>query len=154
MHCLAPYSRQAITRTNNDIVNWPHTNTFRWNFNKHMHFFIHKNAFENVVCVTAANMLRPPCINSLRPSDAYVRQKLTIIVSDNGLSPGRRQAIIWTNAVILSIGPLGTNFSKILNEIYIFSFKKSIWECRQEIGGHFVSASVHYQVPAPSCGDV
>ena len=34
----------------------------------------------------------------------------TIISSDNGLSPGRRQAIIWTNAGILLIGPLGTNF--------------------------------------------
>ena len=31
--------------------------------------------------------------------------KLTIIGSDNGLSPGRRQAIIWTNAGILLIGP-------------------------------------------------
>ena len=30
--------------------------------------------------------------------------KLTIIGSDNGLSPGRRQAIIWTNAGILLIG--------------------------------------------------
>ena len=40
--------------------------------------------------------------------------KLTIIVSDNGLSPGQRQAIIWTNAGILLIGPLGTNFSEIL----------------------------------------
>ena len=39
--------------------------------------------------------------------------KLTIIGSDNGLSPGRRQAIIWTNAGILLIGPLGTNFSEI-----------------------------------------
>ena len=39
---------------------------------------------------------------------------LAIIGSDNGLSPGRRQAIIWTNAGILSIGPLGTNFSEIL----------------------------------------
>ena len=29
--------------------------------------------------------------------------KLTIIGSDNGLSPGRRQAIIWTNAGILFI---------------------------------------------------
>ena len=43
--------------------------------------------------------------------------KLITIVSDNGLSPGRRQAIIWTNAGILSIGPLGTNFSEILIEI-------------------------------------
>ena len=39
---------------------------------------------------------------------------LAIIGSDNGLSPGRYQAIIWTNAGILSIGPLGTNFSDIL----------------------------------------
>ena len=36
--------------------------------------------------------------------------KLTIIGSNNGLSPVRRQAIIWTNAGILLIGPLGTNF--------------------------------------------
>ena len=50
--------------------------------------------------------------------------KLTMIGSDNGLSPGRRQAIIWTNAVILLFGPLGTNFSEILIEIYTFSFKK------------------------------
>ena len=50
--------------------------------------------------------------------------KLTIIASDNGLSPGRRQAIIWNNAGILSIGLLGTNFSEILIEIHKFSFKK------------------------------
>ena len=50
--------------------------------------------------------------------------KLTIIGSDNGLSPGRRQAIIWTNAGILLIGPLETNFSEILIEILAFSFKK------------------------------
>ena len=50
--------------------------------------------------------------------------KLTIIGSDNGLLPGWRQAIIWTNAGILFIGPLGTNFSEILINIYTFSFKK------------------------------
>ena len=50
--------------------------------------------------------------------------KLIIIASDNGLSPGRRQAIIWTNAGILLSGSLGTNFSEILIEIHIFSFKK------------------------------
>ena len=49
---------------------------------------------------------------------------LTTIGSDNGLSPGRCQAIIWTNAGILLIGPLGTNFNEILIEIHIFSFKK------------------------------
>ena len=50
--------------------------------------------------------------------------RLTITGSDNGLSPGWRQAIIWTNAGILLIGPLGTNFSEILIGIYTFSFKK------------------------------
>ena len=50
--------------------------------------------------------------------------KLTIIGSGNGLSPGRRQAIIWTNAGILLIGPIGTNFSEILIRIQTFSFKK------------------------------
>ena len=49
---------------------------------------------------------------------------LTIIGSDNGLSPGRRQAIIWTNAGILLIGPLGTNFNEIFIEIPTFSFMK------------------------------
>ena len=46
------------------------------------------------------------------------------IGSDNGLSPGRRQAIIWTYAGILLIGPLWTNFSGILSKIHTFSFKK------------------------------
>ena len=50
--------------------------------------------------------------------------KLTIIGPDNGLSPGRRQAIIWTNAGILLIRTPGTNFSGILSEIHTFSFKK------------------------------
>ena len=49
---------------------------------------------------------------------------LSIIASDNGLSPSRRQAIIWTNAGILLTGPLRTNFSEILIEIHSFSFKK------------------------------
>ena len=72
--------------------------------------------------------------NTWRPRDATLTHwgrvthicvgKLTIIGSDNGLSPQRRQAIIWTNAGILLIGPLGTNFSEILIEIQTFSFKK------------------------------
>ena len=47
---------------------------------------------------------------------------LVIIGSDNGLSAGRRQAIIWTNAGSLLIAHLGTNFREI--EILIFSFTK------------------------------
>ena len=47
--------------------------------------------------------------------------KLTIIGSDNGLSPSWRQAIISTSAGILLIRPLGTNFSEILIGIQTFS---------------------------------
>ena len=54
----------------------------------------------------------------------YASVKHTNIGSDNGLSPGRRQAIIWANAGILLIGPLETNFSEILIETCTFSFKK------------------------------
>ena len=50
--------------------------------------------------------------------------KLAIIGSDNGLPPGRRQAIIWTNPGILLIRPLGIKFNEILIEIQTFSFKK------------------------------
>ena len=51
---------------------------------------------------------------------------LTIIGSDDGLLPHRRQAIIWTNAGILLIGPLGTNFSENLIEILTFSITKML----------------------------
>ena len=59
---------------------------------------------------------------------------LTSIGSDNGLSPGRRQALIWTNAGLLSTGPLEKNFSEILIEMQNFSF---IRKCLRN-GVHFV----------------
>ena len=49
---------------------------------------------------------------------------LTIIGSDNGFSPGRRQAITWTNVGILLIWPIGTYFSEMSIEIHTFSFNK------------------------------
>ena len=54
--------------------------------------------------------------------------ELTIIGSDNGLSPGRRQAIIWNNAGLLLIEPLGTNLSEISIGIQTFSLKKNAFE--------------------------
>ena len=63
-------------------------------------------------------------VNSLRPVTHKCVGNLTIIGSDNGLSPGRCQTIIWTNAVILLIEPLRTYFREMLTEIQPFSFKK------------------------------
>ena len=54
----------------------------------------------------------------------YASAKITIIGSDNDLSPDRRQAIIWTNTGILLIGPLRTNVSEALIEIHTFSFRE------------------------------
>ena len=58
--------------------------------------------------------------------------KLTIIRSDYALTPGRHQAIVQTNARILLIWPLGTNFSKAWISIHTFSFKNEfedvVWE--------------------------
>ena len=39
--------------------------------------------------------------------------KLSIIDTDNGLSPGRRQATIWTNAGMLLMGSLETHFNNM-----------------------------------------
>ena len=69
--------------------------------------------------------------------------ELTIIGSDNGLSPGRHQAIIWTNAGVLLIGPLGTNFSEAVNAIETFFIQENAFEnivC--EMASNFVSASM------------
>ena len=51
-------------------------------------------------------------------------RKLTIFGSDNGLSPCRRQVIIWINTGMLLTRTLVTNFGEIFGEIHTFSFKK------------------------------
>ena len=54
----------------------------------------------------------------------YASVNWVSIGSDNGLSPVWCQAITWTNAVLLSIRLLGTNFSEILIKIQNFTFRK------------------------------
>ena len=85
------------------IGTWPHLN--KWV--SLMAFFRHQGIF-----------------NSPPPSAVHMLAHLVSIGSDNGLSPGRSQAIIWTNAGILLTGSLGTNSSEILIEIHTFLFKK------------------------------
>ena len=68
--------------------------------------------------------------------------KQTIIGSDNGLLPGQRQAIIWTNAGILLIGPLGTNVSETSVKFIHFHSRKLVWKRHLWNGGHFVLASM------------
>ena len=56
--------------------------------------------------------------------------KLTIIGLDNGLPPGRWEAIIWTNAGILLIGPWEQTWVKYWLILTYFHSWKCIWKCR------------------------
>ena len=118
------------------IVNWTLWNKLRWNLNRNSYF-----SFKKMHLQMSSGKFWPfcPSLNVLthwnlgavvmilthwgRVTHICVC-KLAIICSNNGLSPGRRQVIIWTNVGILSIGPMVTNFSKILIGIQIFSLKK------------------------------
>ena len=55
-----------------NIVNWTPKNRFQWNLNQKSQIFIQENLFENVVRKMAAILSWPPCVNTLRPSDAYI----------------------------------------------------------------------------------
>ena len=72
--------------------------------------------------------------------------KLTITGSDNGSSPGRHPAIIWTNAGILLIRTSGTNFSEILIEIQTFFFQENVFE---NVVGERVAILVQPQCAKP-----
>ena len=65
--------------------------------------------------------------NGLKLWYSYCRpitEQSSVTGSDHGLSPGRCQAIIWTNVEILLTGPLRSNCSEILIEFLLFSFTK------------------------------
>ena len=83
-------------------------------------------------------------INSSSPSAEYMYASVNWIgvSSGNGMSPVRHQAITWTNANLLSIGPLGTNFCEIRIKMQNFHLRKCIWRCCLRNGGHFVQGEM------------
>ena len=110
------------------ISQWKHAECNRWRFNCLIRYWIHigvyqNNIFGSILRYWTQGTMQFALTHWGRVTHICV-SKLTIIGSDNGLSPDRRQAIIWTNAGLLSIGPLRTNFSEILIEILTFSFEK------------------------------
>ena len=82
-----------------------------------------KQFWYNVCFIIYRNLIQKRLTHWGRVTHICV-SKLTIIGSENGLAPGRRQAIIWTNAGMLLIGPLGTNFNETSIKIHTFSLKK------------------------------
>ena len=65
-----------------------------------------------------------------------------MIGSDGVLSPGWHQAIIWTNAGILLIGTLGTNFSETWIKYIFFFIRKNGFENDSKLAAIFVLASM------------
>ena len=61
--------------------------------------------------------------DTTKSSGIQLTLKFSIIIG-NGLLPVRRQAITWTNAGLLSIGSLGTNFSEPQIKMKNFSLMK------------------------------
>ena len=122
---LLPGQHQAIIWTNVGISS---NGTLRTNFRENIRE-IHTFSFKKMNLKMSSGNWQPFCLsfNVLthwgRVTHICV-SRLTITGSDNGLSPGRHQTIIWTNADILLIGPLGANFSENLIEILTFSFTK------------------------------
>ena len=84
------------------------------------------------------------CLSHLPQVPHICIGELGCIGSGNGLSPVRRQAITWTNAFLLSIRPLRTNFSEIWIKIQNFSLRKCPWKCRLQNGGHIVQGEMSY----------
>ena len=114
-----------------------YTNTLRVFVTFHIHGYEQFTKFRRAVCVR--NYIKAPSYQFLNILHCWFNwvglvplsrvthicvSKLSIIDSDSGLSPGQRQTIIWTNAGILLIWTLGTNFSENLITIHTFSFKK------------------------------
>ena len=99
---------------------------------RHLKFILIVEVFSSLDIISAQKISMAYSVvifNSLRPSDSYIYiSKLTISGSDYDLSPDRCKVIDWTNAEILLIGPLGTNFSEIIILIQTFSFKKWVWK--------------------------
>ena len=121
------------------IDNWTHRKKLQWNLTtwkqlKEIHAVSQKIAEKIFSAKMVAILFGALCVKLIHCwpglTGGWVTYicigKLTIIGSDNGLPPGRRQAIIWTSAGILLTGPLRTNFNEILIRVQTFSLKNKV----------------------------
>ena len=67
---------------------------------------------------------------------------VTIIVSDNGLSPIIHLIVLWTNTGLLSIKQLGTKFNNVESKCKPNFSKRSIWIYQLSNCNDFVQAAV------------
>ena len=87
----------------------------------------YKMKFEHSACAYLMNCKAHYQCRELGRVDEWSSVNWVSIGSDNGLSPLRRHAITWTNADLLSFGPLRKTVSEIRIEIQNFSVMKMHW---------------------------
>ena len=83
------------------IINWTLRNILQCNFHQNMNSFFRQNIIKNVACKISVLLFSLNVLTHWGRVTHICVSKITIIGSDNGLSPGRRQAIIWTNENVL-----------------------------------------------------
>ena len=106
-----------------DVIVRPWINKQDTHFKCHYEFMMSWQKWNNV-CTVVANWLCALTIVFVRVQLTHSGRVTHMCVKKLGMSPGRCQAIIWINAVILFVALLGTNFSDISIGIQMFSFKK------------------------------
>ena len=100
-----------------------------------------QNGSTKLCCAQHASLFHTcPCVClTPQPSVAYMRQWTGhSISSGTGLLPVRCQPKTWTNADLLSLGPLWTNLGDILIKIQIFFIHENVWNCSLRNGDIFV----------------
>ena len=126
---LSPGRRLAIIWTNAAILLIGPMGTLQWNRHRNSYIFIQENAFQIVVWKMAAILSWPQCVNSSPPKcRIHASGNWSSIVSGNGLSPVRCQAITWSNAGLLSIGLPGNSFQWNLNRNCIIFMQENAFE--------------------------
>ena len=96
--------------------------TFLWNMNNIISIH-YEYTCENIFCNMLAISFMGLCVDSLTPSDAFMRQCIRWSLVQI-MTCRRFGAIIWTNADISSIRPQGTHFNETLFVIQQFPLKK------------------------------
>ena len=138
-----------------ECFNW----TLRCNLIGIQTFSSKENALGNVVCEMASILSRLQCVNGHRhgkqarhewihlthwdPVMHTCVSTLSIIGSDNGLSPGRRQSHYLNLCWHIVDTNLRNKFQwNLKRNSYIF-IKKCVWKCHLRNGGLIVSASIY-----------
>ena len=101
-----------------------------------------QKCIENLICKLSATFSMEQWINSSPPSAAYMHQWIGSTLVQAMACTYWCQAITWTNVASLSIGPLGTNFSKMNGNKKLFMHENAFEKVVCKNGSHFVQGEM------------